>query len=70
MTEEEQDADVRHLRSGKGGRPEEVADLALFLASDESAYCTGAESIVDGGCWPASSTLTRPDLRLKVARTL
>jgi glucose 1-dehydrogenase len=34
---------------GRAGKPEEVADLALFLASDESAYCTGAEFLVDGG---------------------
>ena len=30
-------------------RSEEVARLALFLASDDSTYCTGAEFIVDGG---------------------
>ncbi|MCA9509528.1 MAG: glucose 1-dehydrogenase [Myxococcota bacterium] len=34
---------------GRAGRPEDVARLALFLASDESAYCTGAEFVVDGG---------------------
>lgn len=31
------------------GHPEEVSDLVVFLASDESSYCTGAEFVIDGG---------------------
>jgi 3alpha(or 20beta)-hydroxysteroid dehydrogenase len=34
---------------GRIGQPEEVAEMALWLASDASSYCTGAEFVVDGG---------------------
>ena len=34
---------------GRLGRPEEVADVALFLASNESSYVTGTDIVVDGG---------------------
>ena len=33
----------------RAGRPEEVAKMALFLASDDSSYSTGSEFIIDGG---------------------
>jgi NAD(P)-dependent dehydrogenase (short-subunit alcohol dehydrogenase family) len=34
---------------GRLGQPDEIAAAILYLASDESAFTTGAEIVVDGG---------------------
>ena len=34
---------------GRLGTPEDVAYLALYLASDQAGYVTGIEVIIDGG---------------------
>jgi 3(or 17)beta-hydroxysteroid dehydrogenase len=39
------------------GTPQEVASLAVFLASDESAYVTGSEFHVDGGILAGSAAV-------------
>jgi 2-keto-3-deoxy-L-fuconate dehydrogenase len=40
---------IRRQPMGRLGTPQEIAALVVFLASDESAYITGAIHIVDGG---------------------
>ena len=40
---------LRTVPLGRVADADEVARLALFLASDDSSYCTGAEFIIDGG---------------------
>jgi len=49
FTAEDQAAIFAMNPTPRVGQPEEIARLALFLASDESSYCNGAEFIADGG---------------------
>jgi 3(or 17)beta-hydroxysteroid dehydrogenase len=43
------EARLKRIPLGEYGTPEDVAHAALFLASDESRYITGAALVVDGG---------------------
>ncbi len=43
------DALLANIPLGRLGTPEEVAGVALFLASDAGAYCTGSTYFIDGG---------------------
>ena len=42
---------------GRWGKPQDVAAVAAFLASDEGAYCTGATFFVDGGMMRQAGSL-------------
>lgn len=46
---------AKDIPMGRLGNPEDVAYAALFLASDESSYITGAELNIDGGILAGSS---------------
>lgn len=46
---------------GRVGRPEEVAEVVAFLASDRASFCSGAEFKVDGGLMAALG-VTLPDV--------
>jgi glucose 1-dehydrogenase len=40
---------LEEIPLGRWGKPEEIAGLAVFLASDEAAYVTGSTYFIDGG---------------------
>jgi 3alpha(or 20beta)-hydroxysteroid dehydrogenase len=43
------DALLKALPLGRMGKSKEVSGLIVYLASDDSSYCTGSEVLVDGG---------------------
>lgn len=46
---EQEAALMAEIPLGRWGKPEEIASLATFLASDEAAYITGSTHFIDGG---------------------
>ena len=55
-TEEKKQRRLVHIPMGRFGESKEMAQAALFLASDESKYMTGAKFVVDGGLTSAYVT--------------
>lgn len=55
-TEEKKQRRLVHVPMGRFGEAKEIAQAALFLASDESSYITGADFLVDGGITAAYVT--------------
>lgn len=44
-------ASVRTIPMGRMGRPDEFADLVVFLASERASYITGVSYLIDGGLY-------------------
>ena len=55
-TEEKQQRRLVHIPIGRFGEAAEIAEAALFLASDESSFITGTDFVVDGGITAAYVT--------------
>ena len=57
---------IRNLSMTRTGEPRDIANAALFLASDESAFVTASTLFVDGGM-TAKTSLPRPRVKFPQA---
>lgn len=55
-TDEKKERRLRHIPMGRFGQAAEIAQGALWLASDDSSFTTGTEFVVDGGITAAYVT--------------
>jgi NAD(P)-dependent dehydrogenase (short-subunit alcohol dehydrogenase family) len=56
--EEKRENRLNHIPAGRFGEPSDIANAAVYLASDESDWVTGTEFNVDGGI--TAAYLTKP----------
>lgn len=54
MKQEVLDSIIRQIPAARMGKPEEIAELVVFLASDKAAFITGSTLTINGGQYMAS----------------
>ncbi len=54
MPQEVLDSIIRQIPAARMGKPEEIADMVVFLVSDRAAFVTGATMTVNGGQYMAA----------------
>ena len=69
-TEEKKQRRLVHIPMGRFGEAREMAQAALYLASEESSYVTGTEFVVDGGITSAYVLPNNPRISISLNKCL